>query len=104
MIDLNQPAEAADRTLSILRDGGKFVSSLLTALNVADRLTLLYLIFTTTLIVVCRQNVKHWETLLPIHLGLMLTITGLALARRRGVRVLSFMSHWYQVLICLFFF
>ncbi len=104
MIEINRRAEAADRTFSLFRSGRKFVSDLLTALNVADRLTLLYLIFTTTLIVVCRQNVKHWETLLPIHLGLMVTITGLAWARRRGVRVLSFTSHWYPVLIFLFFF
>jgi membrane-associated phospholipid phosphatase len=72
--------------------------------NVADKLTLAYLIFTTALIVVCRQNIKHWEFLLPAHLGLMAMIVGLAYARSRGIRLLGFISHWYPPFLFLFFF
>jgi membrane-associated phospholipid phosphatase len=77
---------------------------LLTSLNVADWLTIAYLIFSTTLIVVCRQNIKHWEVLLPIHFGLMSMVVGLASARARQVRALSFISHWYPPTLFLFFF
>ncbi len=73
-------------------------------LNVADKLTLVYLAFTTILIIVCRQNIEHWELLLPAHLGLIAMVFGLAYARSRGARVLSFISHWYPPLIFLFFF
>jgi membrane-associated phospholipid phosphatase len=73
-------------------------------LNVADRLTMAYLIFSTTLIAVCHHTIKHWELLLPAHLGLMVVIAGLAYARSRGIRILSFISHWYPPLLFLFFF
>jgi membrane-associated phospholipid phosphatase len=73
-------------------------------LNVADRLTIAYLIFTTALIAVCRHNVKHWELLLPAHLGVIVVIVGLAYARSRGIRFLSFISHWYPPFLFLFFF
>jgi len=72
--------------------------------NAADRLTLAYLIFSTTLIIVCRQNVPRWETLIAIHLGLIVIICGLAYARKRSIPVLSPLSHWYPTLIFLFFF
>ncbi len=80
------------------------LTSLLSKLNVADSLTLVYLIFTTALIAVCRQNVKHWEALLPIHFGLIAMIIGLAYARDRKAPVLSFIGHWYPTLFFLFFF
>ncbi|HKX32170.1 MAG TPA: phosphatase PAP2 family protein [Blastocatellia bacterium] len=76
----------------------------LATLNIADRLTAAYLIFSTTLIAVCRQNVKPWAILLPIHLGLLAMIVGLAFARSRGVKILSVLSHWYPPFIFLFFF
>jgi membrane-associated phospholipid phosphatase len=72
--------------------------------NVADRLTLVYIIFSTTLIIVCRQNVPRWATLIGVHLGLIVMICGLAYARKRSVPVLSPLSHWYPTLIFLFFF
>jgi len=72
--------------------------------NVVDRLTLGYLLFSTILIIARHQNVRHWTTLLPIHLGLMVMIFGLARARERGIRVLSLLSHWYPTLLFLFFF
>jgi membrane-associated phospholipid phosphatase len=72
--------------------------------NAADRLTLAYLVFSTTLIVVCRQNVPQWATLLPIHIGLIVTVFGLAYSRARSVPVLSLLGHWYPALIFLFFF
>src|SRR5262245_17199678 len=77
---------------------------LLGIFNAADRLTLAYLIFSTTLIIVCRRNIPRWATLLPIHLGLIVMISGLAYARERSVPVLSPLSHWYPTLIFLFFF
>ncbi len=73
-------------------------------MNAADRLTLAYLIFSTALIIGCRQNIPRWTTLLPIHLGLIATIFGLAYARKHSVPVLSLISHWYPSLIFLFFF
>ena len=72
--------------------------------NVADRLTLAYLIFSTALIIVCRRNIPQWATLIVIHLGLIVMIFGLAYARKRSVPVLSLLSHWYPTLIFLFFF
>ncbi|MDX2033107.1 MAG: phosphatase PAP2 family protein [Blastocatellia bacterium] len=73
-------------------------------LNPADRLTLGYLLFSTTLIALCRDNIAQWETLLPIHLGLMAGIVGLSVARARRVPLLSLVSHWYPTLLFLFFF
>lgn len=73
-------------------------------LHAHDRLTLAYLFFSTTLIAVCHANVRHATTLLPIHLGLMAMIFGLAVARERNIRVLSTISHWYPALLFLFFF
>src|SRR5262245_40606396 len=77
---------------------------LLGIFNAADRLTLAYLIFSTTLIIVCRQNIQQWATLLPIHLGLIVMISVLAYARERSVPVLSPLSLWYPALLFLFFF
>ncbi|MGH9769478.1 MAG: phosphatase PAP2 family protein [Blastocatellia bacterium] len=77
---------------------------LLETLNAADRLTLAYLIYSTALIVICRQNIPQWATLLPIHLGLIAMISGLAHARAKEVKVLSPLSHWYPTLLFLFFF
>ncbi|MCI0662702.1 MAG: hypothetical protein L0220_16675, partial [Acidobacteria bacterium] len=79
-------------------------TNVLILLNLADRLTLAYLIFSTTLIAVCHQNIKHWEILLPAHFSLMAMVAGLAYARSRGIRFLSFISHWYPPLLFLFFF
>ena len=72
--------------------------------NPADRLTIGYLIFSTALIAVCRDNISQWRVLLPIHLGLFLAIAGLSLARARGIPVLSTISHWYPTILFLFFF
>jgi len=74
------------------------------ALNIADKLTLAYIIFTTTLILVCRQNINHWEVLLPIHFALIAMVIGLAYARTGKIKGLSFISHWYPTLLFLFFF
>ncbi|HKC85928.1 MAG TPA: hypothetical protein VKG02_08150, partial [Blastocatellia bacterium] len=73
-------------------------------LNAADRLTLAYLVFSTTLIIVCRRNIPQWATLIAIHLGLIVMIVSLAYARKRSVPVLGLLSHWYPTLIFLFFF
>ena len=78
--------------------------SVASPLNVADRLTLAYLIFSTALIIVCRRNIPQWATLIVIHLGLIAMVFGLAYARKRSVPVLSLLSHWYPTLIFLFFF
>jgi membrane-associated phospholipid phosphatase len=80
------------------------IAKALAMLQVHDRLTLAYLLFSTVLIAVRHANVKHATTLLPIHLGLMAMIFGLALARERGVPILSVLSHWYPTLLFLFFF
>jgi membrane-associated phospholipid phosphatase len=72
--------------------------------NAADRLTLAYLIFTTTLIIVCRQNIPRWADLFVIHLGLTAMIIGLAYARKHSFPVLSPLSLWYPTLLFLFFF
>ena len=73
-------------------------------LNAADRLTLAYLVFSTTLIIVCRRNIPQWATLIAIHLGLIVMIVSLAYARKRSVPVLGLLSHWYPTLIFLYFF
>jgi membrane-associated phospholipid phosphatase len=73
-------------------------------LNVADRLTMAYLIFSTILIAICRDSIRHWEYLLPAHLGLMGIIVGLAHLRLRGYRIPGFISHWYPPFLFLFFF
>ena len=72
--------------------------------NIVDRLTLAYLVFATVLIILCRQNVKSWAVLLPIHAGLMALISGLAWARAKDIPLLSFVSHWYPTVLFLFFF
>ncbi|MGH9835934.1 MAG: phosphatase PAP2 family protein, partial [Blastocatellia bacterium] len=82
----------------------EFLNAAIAKLNVADRLTLAYLVFSTTLIAVCYQNIPRWATLLPIHVGLMAMIAGLAHTRARRVRGLGFFSHWYPTLLFLFFF
>jgi membrane-associated phospholipid phosphatase len=73
-------------------------------LNVADRLTLAYLTYSTALILICRSNIGPWETLAPIHIGLIAMILGLAYARDRKIRVLETISYWYPTLLFLFFF
>jgi membrane-associated phospholipid phosphatase len=98
MLTKNSSHNGEPRTVSRER------TNILTALNVADRLTIAYLIFSTTLIALCRHNIKHWEFLLPAHLGLMFLIAGLAYARSRGIPILGFISHWYPPLLFLFFF
>jgi membrane-associated phospholipid phosphatase len=78
--------------------------SVAVSFNAADRLTSAYLIFSTTLIIVCQRNIPRWATLVAIHLGLIVMIFGLAYARKRSVPVLGLLSHWYPTLIFLFFF
>jgi membrane-associated phospholipid phosphatase len=73
-------------------------------LNAADRLTLAYLFFTTTLILICRQNIPQWAMLLPTHFVLIAVVFGLAYSRLRKVRILATASHWYPTLLFLFFF
>src|SRR4030095_7059782 len=77
---------------------------LLESFNAADRLTLAYLIFSTALIIVCQRNIPRWAGLLPIHLGLIVIVSGLAYLRKRSVPVLSTLSQWYPALLFLFFF
>src|SRR5262245_44822961 len=72
--------------------------------NVTDRLTLVYLLYSTALILVCQQNIPRWQTLLPIHLGLVAMVIGLAYARAKHIKILSLISHWYPTLLFLFFF
>jgi membrane-associated phospholipid phosphatase len=84
--------------------GQELWQSLHARFNAADRLTLAYLLFSTGLIVICRQNIAAWMTLLPIHLGLLAMIAGLAHARVRETPVLNVLSHWYPTLLFLFFF
>ncbi|MBK7600927.1 MAG: phosphatase PAP2 family protein [Acidobacteria bacterium] len=73
-------------------------------LNLADRLTLVYLCFSAVLIAVCRRNVSHWEVLLPVHFGLMAMIAYLAAARNRRTPLIETISHWYPTVLFLFFF
>jgi membrane-associated phospholipid phosphatase len=86
------------------RENTRQASQLLALLNIPDRLTIGYLIFTTTLIAVCRHNIQQWEYLLPAHFGLLAVICGLAYARSRGMRFLGLISHWYPPFLFLFFF
>lgn len=79
-------------------------SDVLARLNPADRLTIGYLLFSTALIAVCRDNIPQWSVLLPIHAGLLAAIFGLSVARARKVPFLSVVSHWYPTLLFLFFF
>lgn len=79
-------------------------SNVLTALSLADRLTLAYLVFSTTLILVCRQNIPRWNLLLPVHFGLIAMVFGLTFARMREVPLLRLVSYWYPPLLFLFFF
>ena len=107
MIDLNPVRHSRSIDLDPKRRNARPADRghhLFGALNVADLLTLAYLVFSTALIAVCRQNIEHWQALLPIHGGLILLVAGLALARARGIRILSFVSHWYPPLLFLFFF
>ncbi len=105
MIDFNRsPMLKENSSYNNARTGSCERTNILAVLNVVDRLTIAYLIFSTTLIVICHHNIKHWEFLLPAHLGLMFVIIGLAYARLRGIRILSFISYWYPPLLFLFFF
>src|SRR5262245_13148981 len=97
VIELNPP-----RVLSIGREN--LVSKVIGALNAADRLTLAYLVYSTLLIAIRRQNVGQWEVLLPAHFALLAIVAGLAIARARGIKILSALSHWYPPFIFLFFF
>ena len=106
MVEFDRNAMTAPRdfwrqSLAGLRE---LLAAAMAKLNVADRLTLAYLVFSTTLIAVCSQNISRWATLLPIHFGLMAMIIGLAQARARNVRGLNLLSHWYPTLLFLFFF
>jgi membrane-associated phospholipid phosphatase len=82
----------------------ELLGSAIARLNAADRLTIAYLVYSTALIAICRQNIPRWPLLLPIHLALIAIIFGLSFARSNGARFLSFISHWYPPLLFLFFF
>lgn len=102
MVEFDRSATIASRqSVAGLRES---LTAAMAKLNVPDRLTLAYLVFSTTLIAVCYQNIPRWATLLPIHFGLMAMIAGLAYARARKIRGLSLLSHWYPTLLFLFFF
>lgn len=103
MVEFDRDALAAPCVLSHPRST-KLLADAIATINAADRLTLAYLIYSTALIVICRRNIPRWATLLPIHLGLTVMIFGLAHARAKKVKVLSFLSHWYPTLLFLFFF
>jgi membrane-associated phospholipid phosphatase len=98
MIDYRRASIVTNRPVS------REISRLLNWLNAADRLTIAYLIFSTGLIALCRQNIKHWQYLLPAHVGLIFAIAALAYARSRELRFLSLISHWYPPFLFLFFF
>jgi membrane-associated phospholipid phosphatase len=106
MVEFDRSATTASRDFWRQSVAGlrEFMIAAIAKLNVADRLTLAYLVFSTTLIAVCHQNIPRWVTLLPIHFGLMAMIVGLAQARARKVRGLNLLSHWYPTLLFLFFF
>jgi len=100
MVELDSQLIAFKRSATLGSRFGKAIA----ILRVHDRLTLAYLLFSTVLVVVCHANVKHEMVLVPIHLGLMAMIFGLAISRERNIRVLSTISHWYPTLLFLFFF
>ncbi len=74
------------------------------SLNLPDRLTLAYLLFTSALLVICRRNIAPWPKLLLIHGGLVCTIIVLAVLRARGPQLIRVLSHWYPLLLSGFFF
>jgi len=106
MVEFDRSAMTAPRDLLRQSVAGlrEFLIAAMAKLNVADRLTLAYLVFSATLIAVCHQNIPRWATLLPIHFGLMAMIAGLAQARARKICGLNLLSHWYPTLLFLFFF
>jgi membrane-associated phospholipid phosphatase len=79
-------------------------TSLLQSLNLPDRLTLAYLLFTSTLLVICQRRVARWPELLLIHCGLSCAIIALAAFRERGRQITRVLSHWYPLLLPGFFF
>jgi len=106
MVEFDRTTVAAPGDLSQPRSTNRInlLANAIAPFNAADRLTVAYLIFSTALILVCRQNIPRWATLLPIHLGLIVMIFGLVYAREHAVSVLSLLSHWYPTLLFLFFF
>lgn len=104
MIELESSLHARRRTDHAAAVSIENRKSWLAMLNLVDRLTLGYLAYSTALILICRSNIPRWQTLAPIHLGLMAMIAGLALARDRKIRGLHTISYWYPTLLFLFFF
>jgi len=100
MTAFDSPIIACNQSQNASGSAGRTIA----ALNVPDLLTLAYLVYSTTLIFICRSNIRNWAMLVPIHFFLMAMILGLAYARVRKFRVLSFFSHWYPTLLFLFFF
>src|SRR5581483_7041886 len=63
-----------------------------------------YLLFTSVLTIVCRNQITQATNLLLIHGGLICLIVMLACRRARGPQTLSVLSHWYPLLLSGFFF
>lgn len=78
--------------------------SLIQLLNLPDRLTLAYLLFTSALLVICQRRVAPWPKLLLIHGGLVCAIIAFAVLRERGPQLIRVLSHWYPLLLSGFFF
>jgi membrane-associated phospholipid phosphatase len=82
----------------------EIISRALSGYRIADWLTFGYLIFASVIVLIGRENVKHWRVILPLHLGLIALVALLAHCRQRGPRALSFLSHWYPLALFGFFF
>lgn len=74
------------------------------SLNLPDRLTLIYLLFASLLLLLRPQYITHQGRLLFIHFLLMGAIVWLAQWRAHGPRLSRLLSYWYPLLLPGFFF
>jgi membrane-associated phospholipid phosphatase len=79
-------------------------SSLFGYISLIDRLTLGYLFFVMSLVLIQHERVQYWAEIAILHTALIALICGLAWRRTGGNRVLDFIGYWYPTLIFGFFF
>jgi membrane-associated phospholipid phosphatase len=73
-------------------------------ISLIDRLTLGYLFFVLSLVLIQHERVQYWAEIALLHTALIALICWLAWRRTGGNRVFDFIGYWYPTLIFGFFF
>ncbi len=102
MVEMECDARASSKACLLNRSRwADMLRRILSRLNTADWLTLLYLAFISVLVIITRDNVPRWNVILSLHCGLSAMVIALAQGREGRARLLS---HWYPVALFGLFF